>query len=508
MKSIWKRLAAPFLSSEQGSAMPFIALGVLMLTGATGTAIDMGRVQVVQTRMQTALDAAGLAVGTEISTANIAAETSKYFYANFPTGYLGTTITSLTAVPNSTNSIIALNVSGSVNTTFMRLFGVNNVSVSAASQITRAQSGLELVLVMDNTGSMAQSAGGSVTKILAAKNAASSLLDVLYGAGNNTQPNLWVGVVPFSQNVNIGTGHAAWLDTAYDATLNWGPTAWAGCIEARANIAAPPQYDTTDDVPTTSNVKTLFRQYHSPCNTNTSYENNLWKGQSPSKTNCVTTGTTAYNTPLSTTRGPNMNCTVTAVLPMVAEKNTIMTTINSMQAVGNTQINTGLAWGFRMLSPKWRGLWGGEMDTNNLPLDYHTTLMNKVVILMTDGDNTLTGASGSSTSISHPGSYSAYGYPDQNIMNVSGGECTSGGNCNAGQTEFNNRTLTVCSAMKAQGVIIYTIALGSSVSSTGQTLLRSCATSPSYYFLSPTTNTLTSIFQQIGDSLANLRVSQ
>lgn len=510
MKTFWKRFLPDmtFLHCERGSALPFIAIGVVMLTGATGTAIDMGRVQVVQSRMQTALDAAGLAVGTEISTANIATETSKYFYANFPAGYLGTTISSISAVPNAANSIIALNVSGTVPTTFMKLFGVSTVSVSATSQITRQQSGMELVLVIDNTGSMANSAGGATTKIQAAKSAASSLLDILYGSGNNTSPNLWVGVVPFSQTVNIGTTHNAWMDTAYDGGLNWGPTAWAGCVEARSNAALLPQYDITDDPPNALNTKTLFRQYYSPCNTNTSYETNQWKGQSPSKTNCLTSGTTAYNTPLSASRGPNYNCPVAAVLPMVAEKNTVLTTINAMTAVGNTQIHLGLAWGYRMLSPRWRGMWGGEMNTNNLPLDYNTPLMNKVVILMTDGDNTLTGSSTAGTATSNPGNYSAYGYPDNNWLALAGGECTSGGDCTAGQNEFNNRTAAVCAAMKAQGIIIYSIALGAQVSNTGQTLLKNCATTPAYYFLSPTTNTLTTIFQQIGDSLANLRVSQ
>ena len=497
-----------FLKSEQGSALPFIGIGLIMLTGATGTAIDMGRVQVVQTRMQSALDAAGLAVGTELSTANISSETSKYFYANFPANYLGTTISSISAVPNATNSIITLGVAGTVPTTFMKIFGINNVSVSASSQITRSQSGLELVLVMDNTGSMAQSAGGSTTKIQAAKDAANSLLDILYGSGNNTASNLWVGVVPFSQAVNIGTTHTSWLDSTYDATLNWGPTTWAGCVEARANGASSPQYDISDDAPTTLNNKTLFRQYYSTCNTNTTYENNAWRGVSPSKTNCQTSGTLAYNTPFSnTTRGPNLYCPQ-PVTPMVAEKNTVSAAINSMQAVGNTHIDLGLAWGWRMLSPKWRGMWGGEMDTNNLPLDYNTPLMNKVIILMTDGDNTLSGTNAAGTATANPGLYSAYGYPDNTALAVSGGECTSGGSCTAGQNEINNRTASVCSQIKAQGVIIYTIALGAQVSTTGQNMLKACASSPSYYFLSPTTSNLTSIFQQIGDSLANLRVSQ
>ena len=459
----------------------------------------------MQSRMQNALDATGLAIGSEVSTTNISSETSKYFYANFPAAYMGTTITSgPTATPNADNTVIALDVSGTVDMTFMQIFGKTSSTVSATSQITRHSKGLELVLVMDNTGSMANSAGGGISKISAAKTAAQSLLDILYGTNNNTSANLWVGVVPFSQAVNIGTSHPTWLDTAYDNTLNWGTSSWAGCVEARTNGAALPQLDTSDDPPS---IKP-FRQYYSMCNTNTNYENNRWFGTNAnSYNNCSSNNGVHYQVTSTTTRGPNLYCPV-AVQPMVAEKDTVMATVNAMQPNGNTHIALGMAWGWRMLSPRWQGLWGGEMNSNNLPQAYKTPLMNKVVILMTDGDNTLSGTNAAGNATSNPGLYSAYGFPDTNALNVSGGECTSNGDCTAGETEINNRTTAVCNAMKANGILIYTIALGAQVSGTGQTLLSACATSPSFYFLSPTTNELQGIFQQIGDSLANLRISQ
>ena len=93
-----------FLCSQHGSAMPLVALGMFTLIAATGTSIDMGRVQIVLSRMQNALDAAGLAAGSNVSTTNINTVVNQYFYANFPANYLGTTVTSLTATPNADNS--------------------------------------------------------------------------------------------------------------------------------------------------------------------------------------------------------------------------------------------------------------------------------------------------------------------------------------------------------------------------------------------------------------------
>ena len=181
---------------------------------------------------------------------------------------------------------------------------------------------------------------------------------------------------------------------------------------------------------------------------------------------------------------------------MTASKTTITNSINAMTTGGNTHIDLGLAWGWRMISPKWRGLWGGEMDANNLPLDYNSPLMNKAIILMTDGDNTISN-----------GKYSAYGYPCAGQLGPN--PCPSG-DCTNGINEVNTRTSTVCNNIKANNsnVIIYTIALGTSIGTTAKTMLQNCASKPEYYFDSPTTDDLASAFNQIGDSLANLRISK
>ena len=473
MKTLFPRFTASLLRDQRGSAMPFIGLGAMMLIAATGSAIDMGRVQIVQSRMQSALDAAGLAVGSTISTASIASETNKYFYANFPSGYLGSTITNLSATPNADNSLIDLNASASVNMTFMKVLGVNAVTVSAYTQITRQSKGLELVLVIDNTGSMAQSAGGSVTKLQAAKTASITLLDTLYGTNRDTVKDLWVGLVPFSQAVNVGTTHDDWTETT---AFNWGVTTWGGCVDARE----PSGRDSTDDPPGVA----LFPKYYWICDSN-----NQWYGTDSSRTNCSTgTGLRYRSSPSTSGYGPNKYCPQ-PITPLVSSKATVVSAINAMTAQGNTSTNLGAVWGWRLISPRWRGLWGGEMNPNGLPLNYNSDLMYKVMVLMSDGDNTIDNSS-----------RGAYWY----LSNGKLGTTSSG----TAVTRMNDRTRQVCTSMKNNGVIIYTIALGSSVSTAGQTLLRDCATNPDYYFLSPTTNELQNIFRQIGDSLANLRISQ
>ncbi len=181
---------------------------------------------------------------------------------------------------------------------------------------------------------------------------------------------------------------------------------------------------------------------------------------------------------------------------MVAEKNKVLTEVNAMTAGGSTLIDVGMAWGYRMLSPNWRGLWGGEMDSNNLPQNYNTPLMNKVVILMTDGMNQL-----------DPNNFTAYKYLDSGVLGTT--------NYTTANSTLDTRTLAVCTAMKQNGVLIYTIGFGTNgnndptdATSVNGPLLQACASKPEYYFLAPTNTQLTTAFEQIGDSLANLRVSQ
>jgi hypothetical protein len=167
---------------------------------------------------------------------------------------------------------------------------------------------------------------------------------------------------------------------------------------------------------------------------------------------------------------------------------TLTTAINGMVANGDTVINQGLEWGWNMISPRWRGQWGGTMGANSLPLDYGAQGMNKAIVLLTDGENTIDN-----------NAHGAYWFVGDNKLGTT--------NANTGIVDLNTRTLQLCTAMKNNGIYIYTIALGTDVTPDSLALLQSCATAQNYYFNSPSTSQLQGIFNAIGDSLSNLRVS-
>jgi Flp pilus assembly protein TadG len=446
---------------EDGAVLPLVGIISMALIGATGFGIDAARLMLLHSSLQRSIDAGALSTVARLDTKTIDAQLKKFTVANFNDGQIGATLDSLTWTISSDNKILTVNATASAPTTLMRIFGIQTISTSAVSVVERSTSGLELALVLDNTGSMAG------TGLSSLKTAANTLVDTLYG-DKPVAENLYVGIVPFSQSVNVGKSHTDWLDPGSLDALDWGPTSWNGCVEAQSVSTD----DISDAVPSDKPIAPYYWEDGS---------NNDWI--SINKKN----GKKTYDTTLDETNGPNKYCPA-EVTRLTPEKAKVVAAITSMKAVGNTHINFGAVWGWRMLSPQWRNLWGGDMTTYKLPLDYNTPHMAKAAVIMTDGENTMSS-----------GIYTAYGNLEDKRLGTT--------NASSAVTELNNRLTKVCTAMKNAGIIIYTIAFDNPGTAT-QNLMRNCASQNAFYFNSPDTATLQSAFKEIGDSLSNLRVSR
>ncbi len=211
--------ARRFVACERGSVMTTMAVCAIMLIGAVGTAVDIGRAQVTQSKLQTALDSAGLAAGSMINTSDLDTEVEKYLDANFAGETVNATLIDFDAVPNEDDSLIVLTATATVPATFMKLFGHTTMTVSASTEITREMKGMEVALVLDVTGSMCQD-GPTCAKLTALKTAAHDLVDILF-SDEETVVDLWIGIVPFSQAINVGADRTAWRNAAHYAGLNY-----------------------------------------------------------------------------------------------------------------------------------------------------------------------------------------------------------------------------------------------------------------------------------------------
>ena len=77
----------------RGAVAILMAFAILALLGVGGLAIDSGRAYAVKAKLSLALDAASLAAAMAVADGETAATAAatKFFNANYPTGYLGGT---------------------------------------------------------------------------------------------------------------------------------------------------------------------------------------------------------------------------------------------------------------------------------------------------------------------------------------------------------------------------------------------------------------------------------
>ncbi|MEM9332181.1 MAG: TadE/TadG family type IV pilus assembly protein [Pseudomonadota bacterium] len=238
-----------------------------------------------------------------------------------------------------------------------------------------------------------------------------------------------------------------------------------------------------------------------------------------------------YNGSLSQFHGPNDGCTVRPMNELSTDQQTVKDNIDLMIASGTTNIQQGLTWGWRTLSPSEPFTGGREYDDRkNL----------KFVILLTDGNNFYS-ADGDSTP--NNTAYGAWGYarPDnvdpQNIFNglpthnrwLEGLDELDGTiyenttfditpeSSNDFEAIMNAHTLQACNNVRAAGISVYAIAFD--VPSTGgvRELLEECAGSGirdgqeiianTQFYHDVDGNELKDALANIAKQIANLRIA-
>lgn len=511
--------------ARRGSVAIMTGLLAIPLVAMIGLAVDLARVWLVKSRLQMSLDAAVLVVARDIGTGGTSADGINLFWADFQrvsgvsmVGYLGATATTpivYNPAPGGTSGSIEMTSTASVNPTLLGVIGIGPITVNAASTAETAATGLELAMVLDNTGSMA---GWPITSVVTASQ---ELVDILYG-GSDTQPNLWVSIVPFAAVVNIGKTHATWLLGSAINQAPYAPSTWMGCVMARTALTGASNGDDSNDKTPSQAALAPFlykSTYHVyPNAAGFQYTTGAGKNKVthtywyPGDNDWTASPNNIQEPDQSNNSvGPNLVCPSLPVLPETASKSTVLATINQMVPVyrGGTFINLGLQTGWWTISPNWKGLWG----LANMPLPYNTPYMKKAIVLMTDGNNEwydwADGVPGQTPPTAPPtgvpawtadgdADFTAYGRLLTNTRSVSPSNIT---------TTLNTWMSQMCTTIKSNGITIYTILFNNSNSAT-QTLFRNCASAPTDYFLSPTTATLQTAFQQIGRDLSTLRLSQ
>jgi Flp pilus assembly protein TadG len=426
----FRRLVSDFRSGTGGNVALTFALATIPVIGGVGAAVDYSRANSAKSGLQAAIDAAGLILSKEAQTltkAQLETKAAALVKANFNYPQA----TSLTITPSFTtvgsgSYKLDLSASALVPTTFTAMWQPT-MQIGASAEIVWGMKRLELVLALDNTGSMSSS-----NKMKQLKLASKDLLKTLQNAAKKPD-DIKVGIVPFATDVNVGTANknAAWIrwdeweeengscsrsqyktkSACENANRTWttaNKNTWNGCVWDRDQ-----NYDTTNTAASIGTKATLYSAHQAD--------------------NCPT-----------------------SMLTLTTDWTALNSKIDDMDPTGNTNVTIGLQMAFQMLSPV--APFNASAPKNDL---------DKVIILLTDGDNT------------------------ENRWS-------------SNQTTIDNRTKLACANVKAANIKLYTVR----VINGNATLLQECASKSDMYYNLQNAAQLSGIFASIAHNLANLRLAK
>ncbi|MCC6597246.1 MAG: pilus assembly protein [Alphaproteobacteria bacterium] len=485
------------------------ALMAPVVVGSAGMAIDFAGAYLVQQRLAQAIDSAALAGAASSSdAAEIENRIRKFFEANYPPEKLGATFDPEVEIVGDE---IRVGGRARYHTSFLTLIGINEIDVNAYTVVQREVQGLEVALVLDNTGSMATN-----DNIGTLKSATKSFINILFERTSNPD-YVRIGMVPYSNSVRIGRYGLGYtpdgqvygdgdvfviLPPGVSYTTNHDSSSgWYGCVvehmESGYQSSATPVNNAYGQLwRYSSNWKghgwnpgsssndpydfDVLDQHDGPWDiymygkvvSNGEYCNG--SGYSSSRCSDCTGNNNRCNSSYCYCRNstPNRGCPYAYIIPLSSDQETLLDRVDDMVPEGNTLGNVGMLWGSRLISPEppftEGSSWGNEF-------------WKKAIIMMTDGDNT------------SDGTYSNYWFANKHNMNV---------------TKFNTRFGETCEDLKEKGVLIYTITFASGTSDNTKAYYRDCASSESQYYDAPTQEKLLEVFDAIARELSNLHIKQ
>jgi Flp pilus assembly protein TadG len=340
-------MVSSFRRDQKGAVAIIFALALIPMMLFMGVAIDYTRAANVRTEMQAAIDATALAVAREpssISDDEFAQQARAMFDGDFSASD-AVAIDSFSASRATDTGVVTVSASGHLKTSLLGAVDVSSIQFGATTTAQSGSKNLEVVMALDNTGSMADN-----NKIGELIQAANDLVDDLStnitGAGQ-----LKIGMVPFTTDVRLDSSDptytgASWIDfsNAQTQSCSWTYNRRTGWTQTCSNVLS-------------------------------------WNG-------CITDRTQPYNTSDaavtgSTTEYPAVktcpDSNLALVQPLTTDFASLKTEINTMTAGGNTNVTIGAIWGLALLSQQAPFTQGAA---------YSDTETEKYLIILTDGANT------------------------------------------------------------------------------------------------------------------------
>lgn len=528
--------------NEAGNTIAILAASLVPLAGMIGGGLDLSRAYLVKTRLAQACDA-GVLAGRKMMgssgtvSGSVTDEVRKYVNFNFPQSYQGTDGFTITPTLGTQDQIV-LTLSTNVPTAVMQLFGKNSLAVSTTCSARNDYSNIDIVLVLDTTGSMAckpertdtdcsnwinyggksgrttvvngktvtyveEEVSGStnVSRMQGLRTALAGLQTEIgkietdfNSAPSATRKRVRWAIVPFSQMVNAGMSKGSLGTTLYSRQPTWFNTTANYkyiyncngylCSSNQNNVSHSQNWLTNTwdgcvEEKRTSNSITPNSGHSIPNNLPaTAYD--LQFDDTPDSTDSRWTVADPGQTGQSQYACPKAMSELQSMT--ASDFNNYFAANTGFLANGGTYLDLGLLWAARMLSPT--GLWASDN-----PANYNGYAVSRYVILMTDGQMD-TGNTG----------YGAYGqeYWWRRI--------TTDGSSSTSNDNHSQRMLMTCSAIKNMNAKIFAISFGAGSSLTS--LLTGCSSGAGFGYKADNAAGLQTAFRDIGKTIGSLRLSQ
>ena len=503
-----------FIGDVRGNIGLLTAISAPVLVLMAGGAVDYAQKLNARTKLQTAVDAALLATAvhrqsnSQLSLARLRAYFDKQLKSQLDSRMKKVVTLRAYRLEMGRDESLTARVDASTRTRFLRLAAIDSMDFSVRAQVKSSQSRTEVALVLDVTGSMAGS------KLAELKRAANSFLDTIDARIPDSNPDVFkVAIVPFSQYVNVGMQYrnAGWIDVPPDgyrtmqvrkSCYSWRCTRWRyggrrcrrignGDGNSRRVCGWDPR------------KRTCLRKVRIPkpgCGGFSSRRRYIrWEGCVGSRNYPLNVRDGSYSTRvpgvMNYARKTDRDewdyygytwdrnyCPRASLLPLTSVKTskaTIKRKISSLNADGWTYIPSGLMWGWRVLSSQEPFTQGADDATVN------DKNVRKVIVLMTDGENTRA-----------PDTRTGRSYRDHTSGNASYANQITRELCE------NIKRLNPVTGRPHAEIVTITFDVNSP---TIKKLLKDCSTLGSFDVKS---GQLTKIFEQVARQLVELHLSQ
>lgn len=190
-----------FNQARQGNVAMMTGLILVPLILSVGIAIDFFRQSNYNEKLQEATDSAALVgmLNVSLTKGEMQKRAMSAFYSNLPPDSFSQ-ISSID-ISRSSNGGIVVNVSATLQATFLKVGGFEEFDLNVMSEAAGSDGrGIEIVLALDETKSME---GSKWTQALAALE--QTLTSLSSKSGSN---DFYVTLLPFNDRVNIGTHNA------------------------------------------------------------------------------------------------------------------------------------------------------------------------------------------------------------------------------------------------------------------------------------------------------------